>query len=262
MPIDHIKPNPKQPRQHFDEAALHALATSIKTSGMMQPIVVRTAKAGHFEIIAGERRWRAAQIAELQFVDVIVRDVDDRTAAQFSLVENLQREDLNPMERAEAFQRLIQEFNLTHQEIADSIGLDRTSITNHLRLNDLDDATKNALRSGGLTLGHAKALLAITNNERRRSLTALALKDGWSVRETERRVRANIEAHAGGAKSRASSTTAQPHMVDLEKRLGDHLGTKVRIESNREKGSGRLIIEFFSIDQFEGLLERLQFESD
>lgn len=265
LPIDRVRPNPHQPRQSIDEAALAALASSIKTSGMMQPIVVRSSKHGGYEIIAGERRWRAAQIAEFTHIDVVIREVDDRTAAQFSLVENLQREDLNPIERAEAFRRLVQEFNLTHQEVADSVGLDRTSISNHLRLNELDDFTKDAVRQGKLSLGHAKALLAFANNERRRTVAEQAIAQGWSVRELERRVRAMIEDSSASRGSGAESRSARampPHMADLQKRLGEHLGTKVAIRPGRTKGAGTLMIEFFSLDQFEGLMERLQFEMD
>jgi ParB family chromosome partitioning protein len=262
LPIGNVKPNSNQPRQSFDESTLQTLASSIKNSGMMQPIVVRPGQTGEYQIIAGERRWRAAQIAGLDRIDVVIRDVDDRTAAQFSLVENLQREDLNPIERAEAFQRLVNDFGLTHQEIAESVGLDRTSITNHLRLLELDDDIKAALRDGRLSPGHAKALLAFTNNERRRAVAMQAAKDGWSVRETERRVKAMIEASAGRTSAKPRGAAMPAHMIDLEKRLSDHLGTKVHIQTGREKNSGRLIIEFYSLDQFEGLLERLQFEME
>jgi ParB family chromosome partitioning protein len=264
-PINQVHPNPHQPRQDFDEAALAALAESIKHSGMMQPIVVRPAEKGGFEIIAGERRWRAAQAAEFDSIDAIVRDVDDRTAAQFSLVENLQREDLNPIERAEAFRRLVQEFNMTHQEVAESVGLDRTSVSNHLRLNELDDDTKSAVRKGILSLGHAKALLALANNDRRRAAAQQAIARGWSVRELERRVRVMVEnpsANHDSAVGSRDARTVPPHMADLQKRLAAHLGTKVSIRPGRTKNAGTLMIEFFDLDQFEGLLERLQFEMD
>jgi ParB family chromosome partitioning protein len=260
-----VHPNPHQPRQDFDEAALAALADSIKTSGMMQPIVVRPAKQGGFEIIAGERRWRAAQAAEFDSIDAIVREVDDRTAAQFSLVENLHREDLNPIERAEAFRRLVQEFRMTHQEVAESVGLDRTSVSNHLRLNELDDDTKTAVRKGTLSLGHAKALLAFANTSRRRAAAQQAIARGWSVRELERRVRAMVEDPSANHDASAGSRNTRaipPHMADLQKRLAAHLGTKVSIRPGRTKNAGTLMIEFFDLDQFEGLLERLQFEMD
>ena len=280
VPVARIIPNPRQPRQHFDEGPLNALANSIRISGVMQPVMLRPATPAalrpdiEFELIAGERRWRAAQIAGLTHIPAVVRDVDDRTAAEFSLVENLQREDLNPLERAEAFDRLVREFHLTHAEIASQVGLDRSSISNHLRLLELDDATRSALRDGRLTMGHARALLAITNNTQRLALAAEALRSDWSVREIERRAReaaaTNATSSAAGRSGRGAAgggaaTLPNPlsaHMADLQKRLGEHLGTKVHLQSGRAKGSGKLIIDFYSIDQFEGLLRRMDFEME
>lgn len=265
LPVAQIVPNPRQPRQHFDEQSLKALADSITVSGLMQPIVVRQRRdgRGEFEIIAGERRWRAAQVAGLQKIPAMVRDVDDRLGAELSLIENLQREDLNPLERAEAFRRLIDEFGLTHQELAERVGLDRSSVTNHLRLLELDEFTRTAVRDGGLSLGHAKALLALTNNRLRSALAKEAVKRAWSVRELERRVKARQQTditteHAPpvGLKSPAAANT-----VDLERRLSEHLGTKVHLYRGRNKGSGRLVIEFYNLDQFEGLMRQMQFET-
>jgi ParB family chromosome partitioning protein len=196
----------------------------------------------------------------------VVRDVDDRTAAEFSLVENLQREDLNPLERADAFNRLMREFHLTHAEIAERVGLDRSSVSNHLRLLELDDASKRGLRCGGLTMGHAKALLAIANSQRRAALAAQALRSDWSVRELERRAREAAAPAAPGAdveaKPAAPLNPLTRHLSDLQKRLGEHLGSKVHIHTGRTKGSGKLVIDFYSIDQFEGLLRRMDFEMD
>lgn len=267
--VQRIAPNPKQPRQHFDEQALHALAASIAASGLMQPIIVRrTSKQGGpatYEIIAGERRWRAAQLAGLDRIPAIVRDVDDRTAAELSLVENIQREDLNPMERADAFRRLIDEFGLSQQEVAQRVGLDRSSVSNHLRLHELDDATKQAVRQGLLNLGHAKALLGIPNIAHRRALAAQALRMGWSVREVERRAKLALAATPATDAPPAASRRLSPaaaNAADLERRLSEHLGTKVQLHPGRTGGSGKLIIEFFNLDQFEGLLRRMQFEVD
>ena len=284
LPLSSITTNPRQPRQHFDEAALNALAGSIRVSGVMQPVVVRpaTVAAGiargvKFELIAGERRWRAAQIAGLTNIPAVVRDVDDRTAAEFSLVENVQREDLNPLERAEAFARLASEFHLTQSEIAERVGLDRSSISNHLRLLELDDQTKAAVRDGRLSMGHARGLLALTNNERRAVLAAEALRNEWSVRELERQVRDANAGIAGGTTgagsggpqakvalaARERSDLPSPlsaHLADLQKRLGEHMGTKVHVHPGRAKGSGKLVIDFYTIDQFEGLLRRMDFE--
>jgi len=268
LPLGEIHPSPRQPRQLFDESALQALASSILTSGVMQPIIVRSTAGtrgspGPYELVAGERRWRAAQIAGLERIPAIVRTLDDRTAAEFSLIENLQREDLNPMERAEAFQRLIDEFGLTHNQVAQRVGLDRSSVTNHLRLNELDAETKAAVRGGGLSLGHAKALLALTNPQARSAIAAQALRQEWSVRELERRVKHLIEgAPAPQAKSTNVPTRASANMLDLERRLSEHLGTKVQLHTGRVKGSGKIVIEFYSIDQFEGLLRRIDFDPD
>lgn len=276
LPIRSIIPNPRQPRQHFDEAALNALAGSIKVSGVMQPVVVRLAQVAvpgvlgqAYELIAGERRWRAAQVAGLATIPAVVRDVDDRTAAEFSLVENIQREDLNPLERAEAFDRLMREFHLTHNEIAERVSLDRSSVSNHLRLLELDDVTKAALRDGRLGMGHARALLAITNIEQRKTLAAEALRNEWSVREIERQARegkaakslgsaAGPKVSVGGGDDRDRlPSPMSSHLADLQKALGDHLGTKVQIHLGRTKGSGKLVIDFYTIDQFEGLLQTL-----
>ncbi len=247
----------------------------------MQPVVVRPATVAadiaagaRFELIAGERRWRAAQLAGLATIPAVVRDVDDRTAAEFSLVENVQREDLNPLERAEAFQRLMREFHLTHAEIAERVGLDRSSISNHLRLLELDEPTKNAVRDGRLTMGHARGLLAITNIARRTALAAEAVRNEWSVRELERQARdlnaggqGAIEGKSGEPRvaiaARERSELPSPlsaHLADLQKRLGEHLGTKVHVHPGRAKGSGKLVIDFYTIDQFEGLLRRMDFE--
>jgi len=313
IPLTQIRADPKQPRQSFDPAALETLVASIRASGLMQPILVRpisdgglsgTGAAGGaegvggaggvggvggvrgatYQIVAGERRWRAAHLAGLATIPALVRELDDRTAAEFSLVENLQREDLNPIERAEAFIRLIHEFKFTHLEIADRIGIDRTNVTNHIRLNELDAPTKTAMRQGAVSMGQAKALLSITNLEIRGRIAGSMLRHGWSVRETEKQARLALEAeHAAGGPTGAAgaalpgasgggggamdanaagSRGLAPHMADLQRRLGEHLGTRVRIQPGRNKGSGKLTIDFFSLDQFEGLLHRLDFAGD
>jgi ParB family chromosome partitioning protein len=255
---DLLRPDPRQPRRDFDQASLERLAASIRTAGIMQPIVARPEKGGTFQIVAGERRWRAAGLVGLQTVPVIVREIDDRTAAELSLVENIQREDLNPIERANAFRRLIDEFGLTHQEIAERVGLDRSSVSNHLRLLELDEAIQDALRSGGLSMGHGRALLAITNIEERGQLAQSAVKGQWSVRELERRIRSHKPAPKGETQAKAPSPT-ELQMDDLQKRLGEHLGTKVQIRTGRKKGTGTLSLSFYSLDDFEGILDRLGF---
>lgn len=259
--IDSISPNPHQPRQTFNQQALEALAESIRTAGLMQPLVVRPGPTGEYQLIAGERRWRAAQIVGMDAVPVLVRDVNDREAAEFALIENLQREDLNPLERAEAFARLISDFALTHQEVAQRVGLDRSNITNHLRLLDLEDEFKEALRERKIGMGHARALLAITNLDQRRTLGHECIAAGWSVREIERRARRASDAPQSIASTASPAAPRHLHMKDLERRLSEHLGTEVQLRPGKAKGSGKLIISFFTFEEFDGLMQRLQFKN-
>ncbi|MHC4420226.1 MAG: ParB/RepB/Spo0J family partition protein [Planctomycetota bacterium] len=259
LPTAQIRPNSRQPRQNFDEGALKELGASIKSAGLMQPIVVRPDPAGGYELVVGERRWRAAQLIGLTSLPAVVRQVDDRTAAEWALIENIQRADLNPMERADAFRRLTAEHGLTHRQVADHVGLDRSTISNLLRLHELDEFTKDAIRNGMLSEAHGRALLSITNLEARRRLGELAIRQDWSLRNLQKRA----TSLAGPEKSRPkkSATAAAPHRADLQRRLSDHLGTKVQVLPGKQKGSGRLVIEFYSFDQFEGLMQKLGFST-
>ncbi len=269
LDIDQLAPNPRQPRRRFDEKGLQSLAASIRSAGVMQPVVARPLPAGvpgtgiaetdgHYELVVGERRWRAARLAGVDRIPTLIREMDDQTAAQWSLVENLQREDLNPIERAEAFGRLVADFGLTHHQIADRVGLERSSVSNHLRLNELEEFTKDATRSGALGMGHARALLAITHAAQREALARRAIREGWSAREVERRV---AVANRGATPRPASGQpTPDVHLDDLQRRLSEHLGTRVRVQPGRKKGTGKVTIEFYTADQFEGLLERFGFE--
>jgi ParB family chromosome partitioning protein len=261
LPLDAITSNRRQPRQKFDERALDELAQSIRTAGLMQPILVRPEAGGVFELIAGERRWRAAKRVPLAAIPAIVRDVDDRTAAEWALIENIQREDLNPIDRAEAFHVLVSRDGLTHQDLAERLGIDRSTVTNLLRLKDLDNVCRSLIREGALGLGHAKALLGVSEATRRQSLAAAAVRGAWSVRELERRARA---AAGGGVPPRGSEpkTGRRAHLDDLEQRLGRHLGTRVRIHAGRKKGQGQLVLDFFSLDEFDELMRRLGFHEE
>ncbi len=252
---DQIRPNPGQPRQQFDEEALRSLAESIKSAGLIQPIVVRQAPAGGFQLIVGERRWRAAQRIGLSQLPAIVRRIDDQTAAELALIENLQREDLNPIERAEAFWQLTHEHGMTHQELADRVGLNRSSVTNLLRLLELDEFTRDAVRTARLGPGHAKALLAITNIETRTRLADLAIRRHFTVRALERRIAA-VTAESAPRPGRADHPH-HPHRQAMQRRLSEHLGTKVLIRQGKTKESGRILIEFYTFDQFEGLMQQL-----
>jgi ParB family chromosome partitioning protein len=256
---DQIRPSSSQPRQQFDEAALKELGASIKTAGLMQPIVVRPDAAGGFELVVGERRWRAAQLIGLASLPAVVRELDGQTAAEWALIENIQREDLNALERADAFRRLTDEHGLTQRQVADRVGLDPSTVSNLLRLHELDDFTKDAIRNGLLSEAHGRALLAITNLEARQHLARLAIRQEWSLRHLQSRA-----ASLGGPAKpgpKKSPTAAPPHRADLERRLSDHLGTKVHVKPGKQKGSGRLVIEFYSFDQFEGLMQKLGFST-
>jgi ParB family transcriptional regulator, chromosome partitioning protein len=261
LDLDQVRPNPRQPRRRFDDATLDELAASIRTAGLMQPVVVRPIGTGEFELVVGERRWRAARKAGVGRIPAVVREIDDRTAAEWALIENIQREDLNPIDRADAFRRLTDDFGLTHQEVADRVGLNRSTVTNLLRLGELDDFSREAVRHGRLSQGHARVLLALTNIEARRHLAELAIRQGWSVRALERRASALAAPPRRRTGTAPPGALPAPHRQDLERRLGEHLGTKVQVQPGKRKGSGRLVIEFFSFDEFDGLMQRLGFST-
>ncbi len=259
--VSELKPNRFQPRRSFDEAGLERLAESIRTTGMMQPIVVR-AVGESWEIVAGERRWRAAQRAGLEAVPVIVCDVDDRAAAEWALIENLQREDLNPIDRAVAFRGLIDRFGLTHAQIAERVGLERSTVANLVRLMDLEPEIQEFVRTGVLNTGHAKALLSMAPGSVRIKLAAAARAGDWSVRHLEEQVRLAQEDSTNGARS-GSDSPKSPRAAgreELQRQLGEHLGTKVQIKTNAAGDKGSLVIAFFGVDHFDSLMERFGFE--
>lgn len=260
LPVGEVVPNPRQPRQRFSESALEMLAESIRQAGLMQPIVVRPGANG-FEIVAGERRWRAFQRLGKTEIPAIVKSIDDQTAAEWAMVENVQREDLDPLERADGIARLMDDFGLSASTVATQVGLERSTVANLLRLRDADPDLRSALVEGLITQGHAKALLGVTDVSARKAYLGSCVREGWSVRETERRVQqvpsGNSEVPSG---SSASGSLRSPHVVDLEKRLGVHLGTRVGISLGRKKGQGKMTINFFSLEQFDGLLEKLGFD--
>lgn len=264
VPLVALRPGKFQPRGRMDPGALEALAASIATSGLMQPLVVRPIPGapGVYEVIAGERRWRALERLGRAEAPAIVRSVPDQEAAELSLVENLQREDLNPMDRAAALQRLVEEFALTHQDLAARIGLDRATITNLLRLNSLDAETASHVRDGSLTAGHAKVLAGIADVSRRCGLAALAVQGGWSVRQLEREATERSDVPRGTSKPKADAPTGSAHLQRLERELQEHLGTRVRIQLGRKKGVGELRIQFFSLDEFDGLMQRIGFQGE
>lgn len=263
IPVNSIEPSRYQPRQVFDRDALDRLANSIRVAGVMQPIIVRPkGDDDKFELIAGERRWRAARLADLDRMPAVVQSMDDKTVAEWSLIENLQREDLNPLERAEAFQGLKEKFNLSHEQIADRVGVDRSTITNTIRLLALDDQVQDLIREGLLSTGQAKVLAGLDNREQQRLIARRAVAQDWPVRRIEQEVR-----RVDGDPNRLQDPVARPptkskasHLADLERQLSEQLGTKVRIRPGRKKGSGTLSIDFYSLDQFDTIMARLAVE--
>lgn len=263
IPIGSINPNTYQPRKTMNPALLEQLAASIRTSGVMQPIVVRPGGSpGTWELVAGERRWRAAAIAGLSELPAIVAEIDDRTAAEWALVENLQREDLNPMERAWAFRGLSERFGMGQAEISERVGIDRSSVSNHVRLTELEPELQEHIASGALSMGHAKVLLSHPGGSARVDLGERVVREGWSVRRLERWV-SLAESGVPGAvepEQPAAAVAGSAALTDLERQLGDHLGTRVRIKTDATRTRGRLIIDFYNLEHFDGLMERFGFQ--
>lgn len=257
LPVDAVTPNPHQPREVFSEDLLARLAESVRTDGLMQPIIVRP-HGGGYELVAGERRWRAAQMADLKVLPAIVRSLDDQQMAEWALIENLQREDLNAMERAKAFQNLIEQFHLSHDQVAQRVGVERSTVSNSLRLLDLCAFIQGLVGRRQLSAGHAKALAGITDLVRQEEVARRVITGGWSVRQVEQEVRRltaldDSTATAGLIKK----TTPKAYIDDLEQQLGQALQTKVKIRPGRKKGSGTLRIDFYNLDQFDSLMQRL-----
>lgn len=275
--LSDLTPNRFQPRQAMEAEGLEALAASVRANGLMQPIVVRpiSRKDGRrdgardgggsggarYEIVAGERRWRAAGLAGLERAPAIVREIDDRTAAEWALIENLQREDLNPMDRASAFRGLSDRFGLTQARIAERVGLDRSTVANLMRLTELEPELQSLVRESRLTLGHAKVLLAMPEGAERRAMGILAAAEQWSVRALEEEVEQARSADKVDLATRMrEAETVAPARLDLERQIGEHLGTKVRIVTNAAGNRGRIIVQFYGMDHFDGLMSRFGFE--
>ena len=259
MPVKQLQPGKYQPRLHMDPAKLSELSESIKAQGVIQPIVVRELSPGKFEIVAGERRWRASQEAGLSEVPVVVRELDDRTVIAMALIENIQREDLNPLEEAQSLQRLIGEFSLTHAEAAEAVGRSRAAVSNLLRLLELPPAIRALLEARRLEMGHARALLTLSP-ELASKLASDAADQGWSVREVEYRAQqfsAGKLPVTGNKKSKLGKATPQADIASLETELSESLGTRVDIAHGRG-GKGKLVIHYTSVDTLDGVLERLR----
>jgi ParB family chromosome partitioning protein len=254
--IDAIVPNPHQPRRKFDETTLAELAASLKSNGLIQPIVVRRVADG-YQLVAGERRLRAAKLAGMSAIPAIVRDIDSFTQAQMALVENIHREDLNPMERSAAYQALIQQLGLTQAELANRLGEDRSTVANFLRLLELPEPVRELIRDGRLSLGHAKVLAGVTDMLEQERLATLVVSQGLSVRNLERLVQT-----ATTVIPRRPKTDSSAHMQELEKSFARQLGMRVQIRTGASKSRGRVVIHYASLDQFDQLLEKLGLTSD
>ena len=251
LAVGTLQPGKYQPRTRMDPGSLEELAASIKAQGLIQPISVRPVGNGRFEIIAGERRWRAAQIAGLAEVPVLIRDIPDDAALAMSLIENIQREDLNPLEEAAGIQRLIDEFQMTHQQAADAVGRSRSTASNLLRLLQLAKPAQDMLMAGDIEMGHARALLPLSKSEQGR-IAAMVADKGYSVRETERMVARELNPPI----KKGADKKPDRDLLRLEEELSDRIGATVKISANR-KGGGSLTIRFGSLDQLDGLLIRL-----
>ena len=253
LPIEVLQPGKYQPRREIDPASLEELADSIRAQGIIQPIVVRTLQKNNasqetFEIIAGERRWRAAQIAGLHDVPAIVRDITDEQAIAMSLIENIQRENLNAIDTALGLKRLIEEFQMTHQSIADTVGKSRVTVTNFLRLLELNDDVKIMVQRGELEMGHARAILALEQLQQVKAAKIIIDRD-LSVRETEKLIR--LMQTPGFSEFQAKPK--DPNISGLEKQIKDKLGAKVSIKHS-EKGRGKIIIHYNNLDELDGIL--------
>ena len=253
LKVDLLQPGKYQPRTRMDEAALTELADSIKAQGIMQPILVRPVASGRYEIIAGERRWRAARIAGLAAVPVLVRVVPDNAALAMALIENIQREDLDPLEEANGIQRLVTEFSITHDKAAEMVGRSRSAVTNLLRLLGLAEPVRELVHQGKLDMGHARALLALAGMQQIETARLVAAR-GMSVRDAERLVGRLVKGVAGKKTRRVTDRD----VLRLQEELSQKLGTTATIRPGAKKGSGKLIIEYRTLDQLDAVLARLK----
>lgn len=268
IPIELLRPNPTQPRKRFDDSAIDGLVDSIRQKGILQPLLVRPHPddPNAYEIVAGERRWRAAQRAQLHDIPVVIRELSERDTLEIALIENIHREDLTPLEEAEGYQRLMEEFNHTQEGLAKSVGKSRSHVANMMRLLNLPEEVKSMLDDGLISAGHARALLAAPNAD---AIAQQVIKNGYSVRQTERLIQ---DAKPGSSKTSdqmtklqtkiipveaGSSLAKDPNTVAMERSLGDLLGMSVSIDLKSDGEAGRLVVSFETLDQLDDLLDRL-----
>jgi ParB family chromosome partitioning protein len=264
--LGRITPNSRQPRRDFDLASIEELAESIRSAGLLQPVVVRPilGKSGHFELIAGERRWRACRHLGWKEIPAIVTHATDQDAGVWALIENVHRADLNPIERALAMKQLASEFRLTHESLAERVGLDRSTVTNLLRLAELDETTASMVRNGLLSQGHAKALLGVDNLKTRSTLAESAVRGDWSVRALEREVQRliNDSSNMVPRGTESASGRRRSNIEALEKKLSQAMATDVKIQPGRKPNSGKIQISFYSLEQFESVLRTVGVNPD
>lgn len=253
IPVDQIMRGTYQPRRHFEQSALEELADSIREQGVLQPIVVRQL-GDKYEIIAGERRWRATQLAQLDSIPAVIKKLDDQAAAAAALIENIQRENLNPLEESQALQRLIDEFDLTHQEVAQAVGRSRTGVTNLLRLLELPEDVKKLVDEGKLSMGHARAILGLPQAQQSTAAKEVVAK-GLSVREAEKLVKALQNKDSGDKPAKAKKL--DPNIVALEKDLADKLMASVSVQHGNG-GKGKLVISYSSLEELDGILAHIK----
>lgn len=250
--VDAIVPNPFQPREEFDEAAIDALADSIEQVGVLQPVLLRPDGAGGYQLIAGERRWRASRQAGLRVIPAIVREVQDVTALEHALIENLHRRDLNALEEAAAYQQLIDDFGFTQEQLGQRVGRSRPAVANTLRLLQLPPAIQGLLIDGRLAAGHARALLTVEDREHQQRLAQRAVEEGWSVRQVEDAVKAGPAAAPAGPGDRPDPGSTRPAaLLELEELLSGHLDTRVSVQTGAKRG--RIVIEYADLDDLERL---------
>jgi len=263
LPLDILQRGRYQPRSHLDEQALNELAASIRAQGVVQPIVVRPIEATtptggqRYEIIAGERRWRAAQLAQLADIPAIIRDIPDETAISVALIENIQRENLNPLEEARALERLISEFRMTHQQAAEAVGRSRVAVSNLLRLLDLAPEVCDQLEARALEMGHARALLGLTTRRQQVEVAVLVVKKELSVRETEAIVRRMTRGAADRTDSPPGGSGTDPDVQRLQLDLSEKLGARVAIQ-HTASGKGKVVVSYNSLDELDGILEHIR----
>lgn len=255
-PVEQLRPSPFQPRKHIAEAELEELAASIRKSGVLQPVLARRV-GDNLELVAGERRWRAAQVAGLKQIPVLVREISDQDSAVFGLVENLQREDLNAIEKANGFRLLMQQLSATQDEVANRVGLDRSTVANFLRLLDLPKAIQDHVSRGTLSMGHARSLLALGDPETMVRVADEAIRAGWSVRALESKVKEAQAATLGTAQARKAKGRARPvWLAEIEESLVDSLGTPVSVRYGRKRS--QIVIECAGREEFERIYQRLK----